>query len=356
MIAIAERKPAQPGGPACWEVTNGRDAPLDEILDWLGGAAENLERTVLEAGGVCLRGFDGIATAVDFAAVMAVIAPELMDYVGGVSPRDPVHGKIMSATKMAPEMSVPLHQEMAYTDGFPVEIAFFCAHAPAEGGETTTGDMRLLTRAIDPAVRERFARKGGVQLRRTLPSPDSLHKKPGGVLKSWHEALGTDDRATAERVAAARGWRADWLEDGSMQLWQEIRPFAIRHPLTGDEIYFNHVHTLSPYCTLEWARYDGRVADAAATERAFVEAPQMLDRMFHADGSEISAEDALYLRNLHLRFTVPHRWMRGDVLLLDNILFAHGRCAFAGEREIQVALMKRRAAAGARASAAYAAE
>jgi len=353
MIGIVETKPAEPGAPACWEVTSGRDAPLAEIVDWLGEAVGDLERTVLAAGGVCLRGFERVATAADFSDVMAAISSELMDYVGGASPRDVVHGKIMTATKMHSSLSLPLHQEMAYTDDFPAEIAFFCAQPPTEGGETTTGDMRLITRALDPALRERFARKGGVQLRRTLPSRDSLHKKPG-VPKSWHEAFGTDDRAAAERIAAARGWRADWLEDGSMQLWQEIRPFTIRHPLTGDEVYFNHVHTFSPYCTVKWARDDGRLEEAAAIERAFAEAPHMLDRMFHGDGSEISAEDALSLRELHQRFAVPHRWMRGDILLLDNILFSHGRRIFAGERSIQVALVKQRAAA--RAATARAAE
>lgn len=355
MIGIVETKPAQPGAPVCWEVMSGRDAPLAEILDWLAGAAGHLERTLLEAGGVCLRGFDGIATAADFAAVMAVAVPELMDYVGGTSPRDTIHGKVMSATKLAPSFSIPLHQEMSYTDAFPVEIAFFCAQPPDQGGETTTGDMRVLTRALDPAVRERFARRGGVQLRRTLPSPDSLHKKPG-VQKSWHEVFGTDERDAAERIATTRGWRVDWLDDGSVQLWQEVRPFTIRHPLTGDEVCFNQVHFYSPHCTLQWARDDGRTAEAAAIERAFAEAPQILDRIFHGDGAEVSAEDALYVYGLHRRFAVPHRWVRGDVLLLDNILFGHGRRAFAGERGIQVALVKRRAGADQAAATVRAAE
>jgi len=346
MIGIVETRPAQPGAPACWDVISGGDAPLAEILDWLGGATGNIERTLLEAGGLCLRGFERVATAADFSDVMAAIAPELMDYVGGTSPRDTLHGKVMTATKLVPSFSIPLHQEMSYTDGFPVEIAFFCAQPPTEGGETTTGDMRVLTCALDPEVRERFARKGGIQLRRTLPSPDSLRKKPG-VQKSWHEVFGTDDRAAVERIAAARGWRVDWLKDGSVQLWQEIRPFTIRHPLTGDEVCFNQVHFYSPHCTLQWARDDGRAEDVAAIERAFAEAPYMLDRIFHGDGTEVSREDALYVYDLHRRFAVPHRWARGDIVLLDNVLFGHGRRAFAGERAIQVALVRRRAAAAA---------
>jgi hypothetical protein len=355
MIRITETQPTQPGLPLCWEATSGRDTPLSEIIDWLGQVRRDLDRALLEAGGVCLRGFDHIATAADFSAIMSTIAPELMDYVGGTSPRDAIHGKVMTATKLPPTFSIPLHQEMSYTDGFPAEVAFFGAKPPTEGGETTTGDMRRLTRALDPAVRERFTQKGGVQLRRTLPCPESLHKKPG-VAKSWAEAFGTSERGAAERIADARGWRIDWLEDGSAQLWQEIRPVTTRHSLTGEELWFNQVHIFSPCCTAQWARDDGRLAEAAAIERAVAEAPHLLDRVFHGDGSEVSEEDALYLYELHRRFTVPHRWLRGDVLLLDNILFGHGRRTFAGERSIMVALVKRRAAAGEAPATADAAE
>ncbi len=37
--------------------------------------------------------------------------------------------------------------------------------------------------------------------------------------------------------------------------------------------------------------------------------------------------------------TVPHRWQRGDVLVLDNLLAAHGRMPFSGARKIALAMI-----------------
>jgi hypothetical protein len=340
MIQFQEIRAGETGAPVCWQATGGQDASVAEVVGWLRKDRRLLDSALLEGGGVCIRGFNKVATAADFSAVMEAMTPDLMDYIGGTSPRRAVHGKVMTATELPPTFSIPLHQEMSYTDDFPAKIAFFGAAPTTQGGETTTGDMRRLTRALDPAVRERFMSKGGVQLRRTLPSPESLHKKPG-VAKSWPEAFGVKERSEVQRIADARKWRVSWLDDDSVQLWQEVRPVTTRHPITGEEVWFNQVHIFSPHCTLQWARDDGRVAEAQAIERALSEAPHLVDRVFHGDGTEVSREDALYLYDLHRRFAVPHRWVRGDVLLLDNVLFSHGRNAFAGERAIHVALVKR---------------
>jgi alpha-ketoglutarate-dependent taurine dioxygenase len=35
---------------------------------------------------------------------------------------------------------------------------------------------------------------------------------------------------------------------------------------------------------------------------------------------------------------MPHAWEAGDLLMLDNLLAAHGRRPFSGERRIAVAM------------------
>ena len=198
--------------------------------------------------------------------------------------------------------------------------------------------MRAITGRIDPAVRERW-RAGGVQLRRTLPDEGGLDKKPG-VPKSWSEVFATSERAEVERVAGERGWRADWLADGGVQLWQELRPALRTYEKTGDEVWFNQAHIFAPVTTLKWAFEDGRREQWDRLRQACEEHPEMLDRVFHRDEREIDDGDVLHVYDVLKRSEIPLRWQRGDLLLLDNTLVGHGRTSFEGPRGVLTALIR----------------
>ncbi len=324
--------------PIAWVATAGADAPLDDLCAWLDARKPEIERIMTTSGALLLRGFDALEGAESFERALAVVCPQLMDYVGGTSPRRSVRGNIMTATDVPATYSIPLHQEMVYTDDYPDRISFFCETPPSTGGATTLGDMRAITRAIDPAVRERW-RAGGVQLRRTLPTQAGVDKKPG-VAKPWSEVFATTDRAEVERVARARGWRADWLADGSVQLWQELRPALRAYEKTGDEVWFNQAHIFAPVTTLKWTLEDGRREQWERLQQACERHPEMLDRVFHRAEREIDDADVLHVYDVLKRSEIPLRWQRGDLLLLDNTLVAHGRTAFSGQRSVLTALIR----------------
>jgi alpha-ketoglutarate-dependent taurine dioxygenase len=322
-----------------WSPANGRGFDLDGLTRYLADSKDRLSAQLDEHGGVLLRGFDCVRSSDDYQKVLDVVAPDLMDYVGGTSPRKVVNGRIMTATEIPGTYSIPLHQEMSYTDNSPDRISFFCERPATEGGETTIGDMRAITRNMDAAVRARFEAHGGVQLCRNLPLPDRVDARPG-VPKTWHEVFATKDRSEAEKVAGKSGWRFEWMEDGSMQLWQEVRPTTRLHPRSGDEVWFNQVHIFSPASALKWAREDGRTEAADRLARALEEAPQLLDHMRYGDGTEIEEADVLHIYDVLTANARPVKWQAGDVLILDNILVAHGRRKFAGDRSVLTALIQ----------------
>lgn len=271
-----------------WLARRGADASLDEVCAWLADSRGELEAAINTHGGVLLRGFDALRDAYSFESALAAMDAQLMDYVGGTSPRKQVTGRILTATEVPGSYSIPLHQEMSYTDGSPARIAFFCETPAAEGGSTTIGDMRKITRALGPDIAGEFAAHGGIQLRRNLPLPDRVAQRPG-VPKPWTEVFDTTDPAQAQARAEGRNWRSEWLDDGSMTLWQEVRQATRRHPRSGDEVWFNQVHIFAPAAALEWARRDGRMEMAGRLEKAMAECPEHLDRFVYADGSEIDA-------------------------------------------------------------------
>ena len=208
----------------------------------------------------------------------------------------------------------------------------------ARGLSTTVADARQVTERLDPAVRARFAEKG-VRVRRTLPDPESLSKRPG-IPKSWQDVFETTDRAEVERVADAKGWRINWLNDGSLQLWQEALPAFKSHPRSGERVWFNQAHYHSPECTLRWAQRDSRLDQIALIETAMTAHPEMLDNALHWDDTQISASDANHIWDVLEQAEIPVPWQPGDVLLLDNVLAMHGRRSFRGDRSILAALIR----------------
>jgi alpha-ketoglutarate-dependent taurine dioxygenase len=64
---------------------------------------------------------------------------------------------------------------------------------------------------------------------------------------------------------------------------------------------------------------------------------------YYGDGSPIEPEVLDELRSLYHQETISFPWQAGDILLLDNMMVAHGRSPFAGPRKVVVAMAEPRA-------------
>jgi len=319
--------------PVMWQVVRGADACIEELCNWLAIRRHDVAELICRQGGILLRGFDCLRGASDFHRAVDALGLELMADSSG-APRHEVSG---ATADLAHDYSVPLHQEMVDTGEVPDLVAFFCEVPAPVGGETTVGDMRRITRRIDPDVIERFEKHKGLQLRRGLPPPDtSWPSHP----RSWAEAFGTTDPAEAERIVVKSGWRSEWLNDGSMRLWQDIHPTMRTHPRTGERVWCNQVHRFSPIGMLKRARDDGMEELAKKLETALANAPGQFDRMLHGDGTSVADEDVAHIYDVLAENAIPVKWHRGDLIILDNILVAHGRRIYSGDRRILTALIR----------------
>ncbi|WP_144638568.1 TauD/TfdA family dioxygenase [Bordetella genomosp. 13] len=350
MIRVDEIPPGEGRVPMIWQVREGAGASVEDIAAWLSERRERYDQQVRGYGALLLRGFSAPRGAVDFEALLEPTAPVLQDYVGGTSPRKVVRGKIMTATEVPGIYSIPLHQEMSYTARLPARISFFCVTPAARDGQTTLGNMREITERLDDGVLRRFEEHGGVQLRRNLPLPEQTAQRPG-VPKPWTEVFGTTDRDEAGATARQKGWRAEWLDDGSMQLWQEILPAMRPHPDDGQVLWCNQIHIFAPVASLRWALNDGRADFAMRLAQARATQPHLLDQVFYGDGSPITDEDVLHIARTLDEAAWPLDWRPGDFLMLDNMRVGHGRRQYQGGRSILTALIGQAAEAPASARA-----
>lgn len=298
---------------------------------WLADNEAAIRGALLHYGGVLLRGF-AIGDADDFAQLAERFPTFELGYAGGATPRAAIKGKVFEASRILSHRHIMLHQEMAYLPHYPSKLAFFCRKTAAEGGETVIGDMRRLTSLLPRRLRDEIAARG-VKHTRNFRTPELLggRENPAFNHRTWQQAFYTEDRAEAEAACRAQGLSYAWLDDGSLSVVHST-PGFLDHPVTGDRIWFNHI--ASQVIHPRWMLDDFPAFHAVYGD----DLPRPTDTRY-GDGGRIADEDFELIHDLLDEITVAFPWQDGDIMILDNILTAHGRAPFSGERDVQVMLL-----------------
>jgi alpha-ketoglutarate-dependent taurine dioxygenase len=145
---------------------------------------------------------------------------------------------------------------------------------------------------------------------------------------SWQTVFQTSDKEEVERYCLQAGIRYEWGDEERLQI-RQVRPAVAQHPRTGEWLWFNHA-TFFHVSTLEPTIRERMLAEFRSED--------LPNNTYYVDGSEIEASVMDELREAYLRELVQFTWERGDVLMLDNMLTAHARRPFVGERKILVAM------------------
>lgn len=269
-------------------------------------------------GALLLRG-SGITCESAFESFARALFERPIAYWDRATPRTQVSGCVYTATDYPPEHDIFLHNEGSFANTWPTKLAFLCVEPARRGGETPIADIRRVYARIPERIRSRFA-EAGVRYVRNFG-----HRLFG---LSWQETFQTTDRAELERSCRAAGIQLEWLDESRLRTSQ-TRPAQLRHPRTGEMVWFNHA------AALHVTTLDTRVRNTL--ERIFGQEflPQ---NTYFGDGTAIEPETLDAIRVAYEREAVTFDWQAGDVLLLDNLLVAHGRRPFAGPRKVWVAM------------------
>ncbi|GIH03447.1 hypothetical protein Rhe02_15140 [Rhizocola hellebori] len=286
-----------------------------DLAEWARGNSSTVDNWLHRYGAVLFRGFD---VGLDrFAATAAALAGPPLPYRERSTPRTELAEGVYTSTEYPADQPIALHNENAYQRSFPARLVFGCVTPSASGGATPLADCRKVLGRIDRAVVDTFQRR---QVRYTR----HFHESVG---LSWREVFGESDPGRVDEYCAAQDIATDW-RDGQLSTVQ-VRPATARHPATGELTWFNHVNLFHPSALAEPVR------EALVAQYGQDRLP--LD-VCYGDGSAIENDALASIRAAYAAETVAVPWREGDVLLVDNVLVAHGREPYQGPRRIVVSM------------------
>jgi alpha-ketoglutarate-dependent taurine dioxygenase len=271
-------------------------------------------QTILrERGAVLLRGLN-VPDGSVFGKVLSILFDgELIEYVYRSTPRTELQHRVYTATEYPAGEVIPQHNENAYSRNWPLRIGFLCMQAAERGGETPVGDSRAVYQAIPAVIREKFEQKGVMYVRNysQLDLP-------------WSEVFQTGDRRVVETYCRENELEWEWLEDDGLRT-RQVNPATALHPVTGETLWFNqahlfHVSNLDP--------------EVATTMIELLGEENLPRNVYYGDGSPIEPQALQTIRDIYERTKVKFSWQRNDLLLLDNMLFTHGRESYSGARKV----------------------
>ncbi|MDX6502442.1 MAG: hypothetical protein QOG23_5706 [Blastocatellia bacterium] len=287
-----------------------------DLADWAGNNLEFVEAELLRHGAILFRGFNVDSPPV-FERFAIAVCPELFDE-NGEHPRETISGKVYTPVFYPPDKQLLWHNENSFNHSWPTRVFFGCVRPADEGGETPLVDSRRVFEMIDPQIRKRFADRQIMYVR-------NYGERMG---LSWQKVFLTRDRTEVEHRCRAARMQFEWKSRDRL-MTSSVRPAIVKHPGSGREVWFNQAQHWHVSCL------------DAETRRVITESFGREDlprNCYYGDGSPIedSVMDEILCAYRELESSFP--WQRGDVVVLDNLLTAHGRNPYSGVRTMLVAL------------------
>tara|TARA_B100000749_G_C18439874_1_gene471724 strand:- start:16 stop:969 length:954 start_codon:yes stop_codon:yes gene_type:complete len=287
--------------------------------DWLFENRNLIDEHLNGHGALLLRGIK-VLSSMQFGKLLnAAFGENLLEYTYRSTPRTELKGFVYSATEYHSDQVILQHNENAYSDKWPMRIGFVSMLPATTGGETPIGCSRNIFASIPEEIKSEFSKKGICYIRNY-----------GDVDLPWQEVFGTTNKAEVDKFCSQRNIKTIWKPDGKLQTAQ-VNPAIRKHPVNGEEIWFNQAH-LFHYSALEKSVQDNLLASLSVDD--------LPRHVKFGDGTEIDISYLDLIRGIFQENLLTFSWEKHDILLLDNMLWTHGRAPFSGNRKTLVGMAR----------------
>lgn len=279
-------------------------AALETILDWYGAAL--------------IRG-TGLTGSEPFQqAIQVLCGSRWARYREAQSPRAQFTQHVFSSTEHPRTQIIHPHNENAHGMTWPRRIYFFCERPSTRDGATTIASGQGVARHLPASLTELLFTEG------------VLYSRSFGfeVGPQWSESFGNVTKLQLERYFRVNEMDWEWIAAERLKLSYR-RPAFVAHPVSKEILWCNNIAHYHP-TTLETRI--GRLY------MKLLPPDQLPYNARYGSGSEFSDCELEDIRGAYRKALYRFDWRPGDLLLLDNMRFSHGRETFEGDRLVYVCM------------------
>lgn len=296
-------------------VVSGKSISKD-IPSYLAGNSQSIKKYLSRNGCLLFRGFDVLSEDMFKEIVESFGDSPLLEYQFRSTPRTELKNRVYTSTEYPNSQYIPLHNELSYTSKRPNYLYFSCFKKAEVRGNTPLADSRKVLASIPSDIVDEFQGRG-VRYKRTY-----------GVFDlPVEEVFGTNSKSQISDICTEFDIQYKW-DGGVLKTWQDL-PAVVKHRETGERIWFNQAHLFHVYSKGEL------IAQELIDEFGYDDLPR---HACFADGKEIPNEYLNIICSAYKENMIEFDWEEGDLLILDNFVFAHGRTPFEGERKVVVGM------------------
>jgi alpha-ketoglutarate-dependent taurine dioxygenase len=300
------------GAPQFQAVVDGTG--YDDIAHWIS-LNPDWEKSLYAYGHVLFRNFQVTETAAFDAALDLLMEPSL-EFSEETSPRSAVSARVFTSTDYPRQYPIQFHHEFSYRRSYPDRLAFCCLRSAAGGGATPLADARKVLDRIPSGVVEKFEKLD-----------ISYVRNFGDLGVSWQDAFGTTDKVAISDYCQKHDISYSW--SGEDLHTSQTAPAVVTHRVTGERVWFNSALNLNVL---------GIEPEPIREAMKSLPASSLATNTTYGSGDPIEPEVLDQIRGIYADEAVRYDWQKGDLLLIDNILTAHARDPFEGDRSVVVGM------------------